>query len=160
MSEGSIHAQVREHLVAQREQSAGNAQRGEGMQSRGVAMSVLRRSLCLRCPRCGEGKFLDHGFTNRRDCKVCRLRFEKEEGYWTGAIYVNLITTQFLIIGGLFVMMFGTDLGLFRQILFLAVIGILFPIAFFPFSKSIWLGMDYFFTDPPKRRSPPLDPRS
>jgi uncharacterized protein (DUF983 family) len=129
-------------------------------------VSVLGRSLRLRCPRCGEGKFLDHGFTNRWDCRICRLRFEREEGYWTGAIYVNLITTQFLIIGSLFTMMFGTDLGLWTQIIVLAAVGVIFPIYFYPFSKSIWLGMDYFFTGatwaqtPAEKDSPPLDSQS
>lgn len=122
------------------------AQRCDSTRDLGQARSELGRSLRLRCPRCGEGKFLERGFTSRRDCKICRLRFEREEGYWTGAIYVNLITTQFLIIGGVFVMMFGTDLGLWTQIAILAAVGLIFPVCFYPFSKSIWLGMDYFFT--------------
>lgn len=131
-----------------------------------MAVSILGRSLRLRCPRCGEGTFLEHGFNTRRDCKVCRLRFEREEGYWTGAIYVNLITTQFLIVGGLFVMMFGTDLGLWTQISILAVVGLVFPIGFYPFSKSIWLGMDYYFNgaawgaSPVEKDPPPLDSQS
>lgn len=77
------------------------------------------------------------------------MRFDREEGYWTGSIYVNLIATQFLIIGGLFYMLFATDLELWTQIGILAAIGVGFPILFFPFSRSIWLGMDYFFTSNP-----------
>ncbi|CAN5539689.1 hypothetical protein BH24CHL1_BH24CHL1_19800 [soil metagenome] len=144
----------------------GHVRRGDDMQSPGLVTTVLGRSLRLRCPRCGEGKFLEHGFTNRRDCRICRLRFEREEGYWTGAIYVNLITTQFLIIGGVFMLMFGTDLGLWTQISLLAAVGVIFPVCFYPFSKSIWLGMDYFFTgatwaqSPSEKDSPPLDSRS
>ena len=32
------------------------------------------------------------------------MRFQREQGFYVGAIYANLITTQFLIIGGLFVL--------------------------------------------------------
>jgi uncharacterized protein (DUF983 family) len=124
------------------------------MQRVGMAPVILARSLRLRCPRCGKGAFLKHGVTTHVACEVCSLRFEREEGYWTGAIYVNLITTQFLIVGTLFLLMFGTDLTLWWQIGILATLAVVFPTLFYPFSKSIWLGMDYFFTDKPWPQAP------
>ena len=81
------------------------------MQSPGMAPRILVRSLRLRCPRCGQGAVLSGGFSTNAACPVCGLRFQREEGYWIGAIYVNLITTQFLIIGGLFALMFLGALG-------------------------------------------------
>lgn len=117
------------------------------MQRPGMAPVILGRAMRLRCPRCGKGALLKHGFTTHRECEVCSLRFEREEGYWIGAIYVNLISTQLLIVGGLFLLMFATDLTLWWQIGALASLAIIYPILFYPFSKSIWLGMDYFFTD-------------
>lgn len=125
------------------------------MQSAGMAPRILARSLRLRCPRCGRGPVLSGGFSTNDDCPVCGLRFQREEGYWTGAIYVNLITTQFLIVGGLFALMFLTDLSLWAQIAILAALGLFFPIFFYPVSKSIWLGMDHFFTDKPTPHAPP-----
>lgn len=124
------------------------------MQKPGKAPVILARSLRLRCPRCGKGEFLDHGFTTNKACDSCGLRFEREEGYWTGAIYVNLITTQFLIVGGLFALLFLTDFALWTQIGILAAVAVIFPTLFYPFSKSIWLGMDHFFTDKPWPQAP------
>jgi uncharacterized protein (DUF983 family) len=115
---------------------------------------ILARSFRLRCPRCGEGKFLAHGFTTNDACSECGLRINREDGYWTGAIYVNLITTQFLIIGGLFLMMFGTELGMWTQIGILAAVATIFPVLFYPFSKSLWLGIDFFVTDKPRPQAP------
>lgn len=129
------------------------------MQAPGMAPVILGRSMRLRCPRCGKGAFLKNGFTTHRACEVCGMVFEREEGYWTGAIYVNLITTQFLIVGGLFALMFLSDFSLWTQIGILAALAIIFPTLFYPFSKSIWLGMDYFFTDKPSPRAPSSDGR-
>ena len=132
------------------------------MQSLDQSITILGRSLRLQCPQCGRGKLLEQGFTARKQCEECGLVFEREPEYWNGAIYVNLVTTQVLIIGGLLFMMFATDLRLWAQVVILGAVGIMFPIAFYLFSKSIWLGMDYFFTispesEPPARR---LDSRS
>lgn len=125
------------------------------MQQPGMIPVILGRSLRLRCPNCGKGKFLAHGFTTNRSCDVCGMLIEREDGYWTGAIYVNLIATQFLIVAGLFLLLFGTDLGLWTQIGILTVFAIVFPTVFYPFSKSIWLGMDYFINGKSwKQRSP------
>jgi uncharacterized protein (DUF983 family) len=124
------------------------------MQKPGMAPVILARSLRLRCPRCGKGPFLEHGFTTAQGCTNCGMRFQKEDGYWTGAIYVNLISTQFIIVGGLFALMFLTDFSLWTQIGILAAIAIIYPTLFYPVSKSIWLGMDYFFTGKPWPQAP------
>lgn len=117
-----------------------------------MAPRVLARSLRMRCPRCGKGAVMRKVFTTHDDCQVCGLRFAREEGFWIGAIFVNLITTQILIVAGLFALMFGTDLSLWRQVGILVGVGVLFPILFYPMSMSIWLGMNHFFTDKPSQQ--------
>jgi uncharacterized protein (DUF983 family) len=43
----------------------------------------------LRCPRCLEGRVW-RGFLSMNDlCPVCGLRFEREPGYFTGAMVVS-----------------------------------------------------------------------
>lgn len=131
------------------------------MQSANRAPMILGRALKLRCPRCGKGKFLEHGFTTYVRCPECNFLFRREDGYWLGAIFVNLISVQFIIIGGFFLLDATTDLSMWPIIGILATIGLVYPIIFYPLSKSIWLAMDHFFTDPdpdktdtPVKRSP------
>lgn len=119
-----------------------------------MAPRVLVRSLRMRCPRCGKGPVMRKVFSTNDDCPVCRLRFSREEGFWIGAIFVNLITTQILIVAGLFALMFGTDLSLWTQVGILAAVGVIFPIVFYPMSMSIWLGMNHFFMDKPTSDTP------
>src|SRR5437660_1786882 len=57
-------------------------------------MSAIRGILRQLCPRCREGKIF-HGsllrvFPKMRDtCAVCGLKFEREQGYFLGAMYIS-----------------------------------------------------------------------
>ena len=46
--------------------------------------AILKR----RCPRCLRGQVFASAFRMRRNCRVCDLRFERQEpGYFVGALY-------------------------------------------------------------------------
>ena len=62
---------------------------------------MLWRGLTKRCARCGSGHLFRRWFTMVRDCPRCGLHFEREAGYWAGALAINLI-----IVGGVFVVAF------------------------------------------------------
>ena len=47
------------------------------------------------------GKLFRHWFTMVADCPRCGLHFEREPGYWTGAVAINTI-----LVGGLFAIVF------------------------------------------------------
>ena len=63
-----------------------------------------QRALALPCPRCG-GTPLFRGLV-RDDvvCAACDLRFERAQGYWVGAIYVNYGVTVVIAVGGFFLL--------------------------------------------------------
>jgi len=42
-----------------------------------------------RCPRCGRGKMFGRLWQMARLCPVCELEFEREPGYFTGAMYIS-----------------------------------------------------------------------
>ena len=51
-----------------------------------------------RCPNCGEGKVFTGIYRVARFCSVCDLRYEKESGYFLGAIVgTYFLTVLFLI---------------------------------------------------------------
>ena len=47
--------------------------------------------LRLRCPRCGEGRMFRGAFAMNDPCPVCGLIFQREEGYFLGAMYVSYL---------------------------------------------------------------------
>src|SRR5690242_10256536 len=62
-----------------------------------TVMALLTRALLLRCPRCGHGKLFRGVFAMNERCSYCGWVFEREEGYWTGAMAVNLTFSELLV---------------------------------------------------------------
>ena len=59
--------------------------------SKGAELPVsirLQAILHQRCPVCFQGKVFRSGITTNEACPVCGLRFEREQGYFLGALYV------------------------------------------------------------------------
>ncbi|HET9110855.1 MAG TPA: DUF983 domain-containing protein [Ktedonobacterales bacterium] len=103
---------------------------------------LLWRGLMLRCPRCGVGKLYRRGYQMYDTCGSCGWVFEREEGYWTGAIAVNLVVTELLIFFAIF------PLLIFQAPLVLSIVvglglAILTPFLFYWHSKSLWMAMDF-----------------
>ena len=52
-------------------------------------MRRLRAVLALRCPRCLDGRIWRSFLSMNTACPVCGLVFEREPGYFTGAMMVS-----------------------------------------------------------------------
>ena len=117
----------------------------------------LIRAFFLRCPNCGKGKLFRRGYTMYERCSVCGWRFEREPGYWTGAIALNLVVTELLI--AIVIVPLAIWLALTQQpITLLIVIGLplpfILPFLFFRHAKSFWMSIDFRIhpVDPEERR--------
>jgi len=112
--------------------------------SRGL---MLWRGLTRRCPRCGGGKLFQRWFRMVPDCPHCGLHFEREPGYWVGAVAINT-----MVIGMVFTIVMVTVsaatipdipwVTLLMAELPLMAIG---PGAFYPYSKTLWVAVDRAF---------------
>ena len=49
-----------------------------------------------RCPQCRRGKMFRGLLTMNDPCPVCGLLFQREEGYFLGAMYVSYFLSSFL----------------------------------------------------------------
>lgn len=99
------------------------------------------------CPRCGHRKLFHHYFTLAERCPGCDLVFEREQGYFAGALAINI-----MLVGGLFVIVFVTALALtIPDIPVIPILAVTVPIALFgpiiayPWSKTIWMAVDRAF---------------
>ena len=88
-----------------------------------------------------------------RECAACHLVFEREPGYFVGAIYINYAVTAGVSIAGFLVLDACTSVSVTTQIVLWSIFGVLFPLCFFRYSKSLWLAFDYLVNpeDPPLR---------
>jgi uncharacterized protein (DUF983 family) len=116
---------------------------------------TMQRALGRRCPYCGSHGIYDGYFALRERCPRCSIRFEREEGYFLGAYALNLIVAEFLGLGLAILLIFKTDLRnlqlLWQEVIAVAL-AIAFPVALFPFSRTVWIAMDLIF-HPPVRGS-------
>ena len=111
----------------------------------------MSRALTRRCPYCGSPKIYENYFALREQCPRCGIHFEREEGYFLGAYALNLITAEFVGLGLAIFLIFKTDLqhlSLIWQEAIAVALAIVFPVTFFPFSRTVWIAMDLIFHPP------------
>ena len=109
--------------------------------------TTLWRGLTRRCARCGSGHLFKHYFTMVDDCPRCGLHFERESGYFAGALAINIMA-----VGALFAIVFVAllavtipDVPVVELLIVLIPIAGFGPILFYPFSKTIWVAIDRAF---------------
>ena len=78
----------------------------------------------------------------RASCALCGLRFERAQGYWVGAIYVNYGVTVLIAVGGFFLLRATAGLQTGQLALWIPFV-VIFPLWFFRYSRSLWLGLEY-----------------
>jgi hypothetical protein len=109
---------------------------------------MLWRGIRKRCPQCGQGHLFVRWFTMVPECPRCNLRFDRgEPGFWSGAMAVNIVVTQ-----SLFFIAFPLALVLTWPDVkwdWLVAIGVVtmgvFPIVFYPFSKTFWMALSLWW---------------
>ena len=67
-------------------------------------LSMLRAGLRLKCPRCRVGPLYRRPFSMNSHCFQCGLKFEREQGYFVGAIYINYAATVAIAVPGFFIL--------------------------------------------------------
>jgi uncharacterized protein (DUF983 family) len=104
------------------------------------ALSALLQG---RCPRCRRGRIFVSLWRMAPDCEVCGLRYEREPGYFTGAMYVS-----YLIALPIFIGMFVGMRYVFPALSFAAALAmtVLLFSPFVPFvfrtSRILWIHFD------------------
>lgn len=110
---------------------------------------ILLRGVRLKCPACGRGRLFESLFRMRERCEKCHIRFAREQGYFIGAIYVNVIATESLIFGTYLLMALLVPLASSAIYRVLFALAITLPLLFNCHAKSLWLCFD-FMMDPPE----------
>jgi uncharacterized protein (DUF983 family) len=104
---------------------------------------TLWRSLKLQCPACGEASVFGRPFNVKKHCTRCGVIFQREEGFFVGAIMANVVATEVLILIIYLLCVLLTNLDEQKMLTVLFVLGIAFPLTFYHHSWSLWLGLDH-----------------
>jgi uncharacterized protein (DUF983 family) len=113
---------------------------------------TLARGARLRCPACGGRSVFQSPFRVRPFCPACGAIFQREEGFFVGAIMLNVVTTEaaVMLAAGLCLLALPGRNALLLGLLF--AVALLFPVAFYHHSWSLWLAGDHLFEGLPRRR--------
>lgn len=116
---------------------------------RSSAATKFRRAAILHCPRCGGRGILATWFRLAGHCPRCGLALERGEksDFWIGAYVFNLAFGELLAIGIpiVWIIMTWPNPSWGRVQILAAVLCVLLPILFFPFSRTLWLAWDLSF---------------
>lgn len=113
-------------------------------------IEVLFRCLRLRCPACGQSSIVRSPFHIKHHCPSCRALFKREDGFFVGAIMVNLIVTEGVILATyvIFLLVNGSNYHALLNALF--TLALLLPVVFYHHTWSVWLSFDYLVESLPK----------
>ncbi len=106
---------------------------------RGLLVALIRQ----RCPRCREGKMFRGVITMNDPCPVCGLLFQREEGYFLGAMYVS-----YFLSSGIYLIMHAVWSVLrddwFSYGTMLRATGTFLPLVpmIFRYSRVVWIYLD------------------
>jgi uncharacterized protein (DUF983 family) len=113
---------------------------------------TVNRAARLLCPVCGLASLVERPFHIRHHCESCGSLFKREEGFFVGAILANVVITEVTILLVCFfaLLILGVEYDTMLWVLF--PIAVIFPIAFYHHSWSIWLMFDNLVEGLPKYR--------
>jgi hypothetical protein len=112
--------------------------------------SRLQAIVAKKCPVCREGPVFKNGISMHANCPVCATRFEREQGYWMGALYIaHAMAMPILSVLTLLCWLLG--FGSVGRSFFLAI-AVFLPAgpAVFRYSRVIWLHLDQMIDPRPE----------
>ena len=118
----------------------------------GSVLPIFGHAFRLRCPRCGDGALSSGWFAMYPRCAACGLRYEREQGYFVGAIYVNYAVTVGVAAGTVLLVDEVIGLSLTAQLVLGVTLAALVPLAFFRYARSLWLSLGYLVSRADERR--------
>jgi uncharacterized protein (DUF983 family) len=108
---------------------------------------ILRRfgrALLLRCPQCGSPGVV-HPWARVVDaCPQCSHRFEREEGYWLGAVMLNTVAgvAAFAVLFVVMAVLTWPDVPWTTVSIATLAVSVVFPLLFYPWARMLWVALD------------------
>ncbi|MET0920051.1 MAG: DUF983 domain-containing protein [Acidimicrobiia bacterium] len=106
--------------------------------------TMLWRGATRRCARCGSGHLFHRWFTMVERCPACDLKFEREHGYFAGALAINIGVTSavFIVVFAVAIALTAPNIPVGLLLAILVPLMIIVPVVGYPFSKTIWVAVD------------------
>jgi len=83
----------------------------------------------------------------KESCPRCEYNFSREDGYWVGAIIMNTAVTEalFLLLFVVTIIVMAPEIDWVVLLVIGVATNLIFPVLFYPFSKTLWMAFDLVF---------------
>jgi len=100
-----------------------------------------------RCPQCRKGPLFAtrFGFKLNERCPVCGLKFDRGNGYFTGAWAINLVIAEFVGTAIWLPLAFNRSVPVNEVTLIAIVVSVGLPILGYRPSRALWIAIDRLF---------------
>lgn len=88
------------------------------------------------------------------ECDNCGLKYEREPGYFLGSIYINYGLTAVLVTMFYFALFFSGVVTPQAALWIVTGFALVFPLWFFRYARSLWLGFDHYWDPLPEEQAP------
>src|SRR5947208_393154 len=106
-------------------------------------ISRFRAMLGQRCPRCRQGKIFRNWIDPYKNCPACQMPFERERGYYIGAMYFSYaLSIVFISLFMLLWYLVFPNLGLWWLSLLACATFLPFVPMIYRYSRVIWMHFD------------------
>jgi uncharacterized protein (DUF983 family) len=118
-------------------------------------VSLVSGILHQLCPRCGAGRIfrssIFRGFPKMNECcAVCDLKFEREQGYFLGAMYISYLLALMTIAGLAIVLWFCFRWSIQKTAVWAVVLFVPIAPTLTLLSRVMWIYLDQA-VDPERR---------
>jgi uncharacterized protein (DUF983 family) len=103
----------------------------------------VKRALRKRCPQCGEGPLFRAFARLNPECPACGLRFRREHGSQTGAMYLSATLTEIFAAGVALALFFLTDLDKSTALGLGIAVVVVFSYTLLPITMAVWTAVEY-----------------
>lgn len=113
------------------------------MTSAPTTTTRLRRGAGKRCAVCGGGNLFRGYYELKDTCPACGVRFSREEGFFTGAVFVSFAITEIVMFAFIAVVLLATmpEPDVPTLIVGSVAISGVVPLVIYPFSKTLWFAI-------------------
>ncbi|MBS1903961.1 MAG: DUF983 domain-containing protein [Bacteroidetes bacterium] len=101
-------------------------------------VQILLRGWRKQCPVCGEKTMFSSYFTMRDRCANCGVNYNREDGEYVASMYLSIMIITVIFVAVYVVLEYGFNASLTVELIVLVALNGLFPIWFYPRSKSLW----------------------
>ena len=111
------------------------------------ALTMFGRAMVMHCPNCGQSGIFHHWLQMSGRCPRCGLYFEREEGYWSGAVAINTVVTELIFAAVVAAVVIATWPAIPMVPLLVGGLALnaAIPVVFYPVSKTLWVATDLLF---------------